>query len=458
MALLGFGVLVLGVLVLLGYWQRAIEERQSRDVLAEIRDAKSQGTDKPLAQHPQIDVQACIGCGSCVAACPEDGVLGLVDGVARVIHGARCIGHGLCADACPVAAVTVGLGELAARPDLPVLSENLETSLPGVYVAGELGGFALIRLAIEQGVRVMREIQRDLRGRKVSAVDVFDVLIVGAGPAGIAATLEAKALGLKALTIDQSDIGGTVRKYPRRKLTLTGRVDLPLHGPVKQEEFLKEELIAFWEALIAEHRLRIETGVKLEGLEPVGEGYCVRTSQGALQARRVVLALGRGGTPRKLGVPGEELEKTLYHLVDAASYRGQRVLVVGGGDSAIEAATALASQAGNQVTISYRRERFVRLKPRNAERVEEFHRSRRLRLEFDSEVRRIDPQSVTLRRRSRQGDEEWQLPNDFVFVCAGGEPPYALLQSLGVRLGGDPTAGGPLGPVAEETSHREGVR
>lgn len=446
----GFGALMLAVLVLLGYWQRAIEERHSRDVLAEIREAQDRGTDKPLAQHPQIDVQACIGCGSCIAACPENEVLGLVDGVARVIHGARCIGHGLCADACPVAAVTVGLGELAARPDLPVLSESLETSVRGVYVAGELGGFALIRLAVDQGVRVIRHIQRDLGAvANRESSQTLDVLIVGAGPAGIAATLQAKAMGLRALTIEQNDIGGTVRKYPRRKLTLTGRVELPIHGRVLQEEFLKEELIAFWEELIAKHRLRIETGVKFDGLQADGDAFLANTSRGPVRAHRIVLALGRGGTPRKLGVPGEEHEKVLYHLIDAASYVGQRLLVVGGGDSAIEAATALASQAGNEVTLSYRRERFVRLKPRNAERIEEFMKSRRLRVEFASEVQRIDAQSVTLVRRCVPGDETLEVANDFAFVCVGGEPPYALLNALGVRLGGEAISESPSGSAGQ---------
>lgn len=441
-AILGFSLLLLILLAILGQWQHRLEVLRSEAVLDEIREARESGTDKALAQHPQIDFQACIGCGSCIAACPEEGVLGLVDGVAHVIHGSRCIGHARCADVCPVAAVTVGLGHLAFRPDLPRLSENLETSVPGIYIAGELGGFALIRLAVEQGTKVMREVATDLKARsEPTPSDCFDVLIVGAGPAGIAATLQAKAAGLRSLTIDQSDIGGTVRKYPRRKLTITGRVDLPLHGQVKREEFEKEELIAFWEELIATHRLRIETGAKLlKVARQEGDIFAARTSKGLARARRIVLALGRRGTPRTLGVPGEEHEKVLYHLVDASSYNDQKILVVGGGDSAIEAATALAEQRGNQVTLSYRKERFVRLKARNAERIEQYREVGRVEVVFESEVQEIGETQVSLRQA--ESSEPRLIENDYVFVCAGGEPPYELLRAMGVQLGAGDSEGG----------------
>jgi thioredoxin reductase/Pyruvate/2-oxoacid:ferredoxin oxidoreductase delta subunit len=443
---LGVFAILIALLALLSDWQRRIAELHREKVVAEIREAERLGTEKPVAQHPQIDVQACIGCGSCIAACPEDEVLALVDGVARVVHGSRCVGHGLCAVACPVAAVKIGLGDIALRPDIPVLSGRLETSVPGVYIAGELGGFALIRNAVAQGIQAVDEIAAEIgaAGGRRRRDHAPDLLIVGAGPAGLGATLRAMERGLSHVTIDQDDIVGTVRKYPRRKLTLTGPLVLPLHGRVSRSEFLKEELIEFLEKdIIARFGVEIRTGVKLAGLEPIPGGIRAATSAGTLAARRVILALGRRGTPRKLGVPGEEAEKVLYRLIDAATYRGAHLLVVGGGDSAVEAATALASQSRNTVTLSYRRAGFFRLKRRNEERIRQFAEEGRVRVLFESAVERIDRETVTLRAREGGVERTHVLRNDQVFVLAGGEPPYELLRKLGIRFHGA-EEGGPV--------------
>ena len=303
--------LMAGLLYVLGVWQRKIEEETGRKTVAELREAKEYGTDKPLTQYPRIDAASCIGCGTCVAACPEDGVLGLVDGIARVIHGARCVGHGVCAEVCPVGAIVVGLGDVSSRSDIPVLDRSLETSAPGIFIAGELGGLGLIRIAIQQGTRAIDAIAAELHDEGPAPQGVADILIVGAGPAGIAATLRCVERKLAYVTIDQEDLGGTVRKYPRRKLVLTGPVDLPLHGRIKKSEFLKEELIEFWESVFQEHQLLVRSRVKLLGLQGRRGDFLAQTSTGPLRARRVLLALGRRGTPRKLGVPGEDLEKVL---------------------------------------------------------------------------------------------------------------------------------------------------
>lgn len=456
------------VLVLIHHWQQRIEELTRAEALEEIREARERGSDRPLAQHPHIDESACIGCGSCIAACPEEGVLGIVDGVARVIHGARCIGHGLCADACPVDAIKIGLGDLANRSDVPLLDDRLESTAGGIYIAGELGGFALIRVAVEQGVQaidaVAAELRRAAARRRSSGSDddLYDVLIVGAGPAGFAASLRAVELGLRYVTIDQDDIGGTVRKYPRRKLTLTGRLTLPLHGTVRKTEFLKEELITFWEGIVERYGIEIYSGVKFIGARRSGEGFLAETSEGAVRVRRIVLALGRRGTPKRLGVPGEESEKVLYQLVDAASYQRERILIVGGGDSAAEAAIGLAAQPGNEVTVSYRRTAFFRLKRRNEERLEEFVNAGRIRVFFRSDVQRIDADEVTLVRQSDEAEGAAgvqgpiSIPNDRVFVFAGGEPPYPLLERLGVRFyAGAKDPGDPSRPAA--TSAAESI-
>jgi thioredoxin reductase len=429
-----FAVLFIALFALLARWQRRIDETRTTRTVDDIREAKRRGSDKALAQHPLIDSQACIGCGTCIAACPEDEVIGLVDGVAHIVHGSRCIGHGLCAVACPVAAIEIGLGELAGRPDIPVLSETLETSVPGVYIAGELGGFALIRVAVEQGVRTVDQIARELRaaGRRDSSV--ADVLIVGAGPAGFAAALRSIELGLSYVLIDQDDLGGSVRKYPRRKLTLTGRLALPLHGEVRRKEFLKEELIEFWDGLARKHGVELRSSVRFEELTATGDHRVAATSAGPIAARRVILALGRRGTPRKLGVPGEEQEKVLYQLIDAASFRDEHILIAGGGDSAIEAATGLANQPGNTVTLSYRRADFFRLKSRNEERIRDYAAGGRVRLLMSSSVAAIGRDSATLCVQVGGVESRIEIPNDYTFVFAGGVPPYPLLSRIGVRF------------------------
>ncbi len=436
-----FLVLIIFVLLFIlldgiGRWQRLIDREQGERILAEVRRAEDRGTHRAIAQHPLIDTQRCIGCGSCVVACPEAGVLGLVDGIARVIHGARCIGHARCAEVCPVNAIVVGLGDVSSRTDLPLLDDTLQSTVPGIRIAGELGGMALIRIAVEQGTRAIAEIAAELRGRPAAKSDTFDVLIVGAGPAGFAATLQAKKEGLRVATIDRDDLGGTVRKYPRRKLTLTGPLVLPLHGPVDREEFLKEELIAFWEQLAAQHRLKITTGLELVSIEGALDDFTAKTTKGAIRARRILLCLGRRGTPRRLGVPGEDLEKVLYQLVDASTIRSERILIVGGGDSAVEAATALANQRGNLVTLSYRRDDFFRLKERNERRIREYIASGKVRSILGSAVERIDPESVLLRVTAKSGDHALTIENDAVYVFAGGEPPYGLLTRMGIRFGG----------------------
>ena len=419
-------------LCLLARWQRHIDAAERARVLAEIGDAKARGANRPVGQFPQVDADFCIGCASCARACPEEGVLGMVDGVVHVIQASKCIGHARCAEACPVGAITVGLGDVSSRPDIPRLGDELETTVPGVYIAGELGGMALIRSAVEQGTRVMEAIAGRVRSAP-SAPDVPDVLIAGAGPAGLAATLKAIELGLSYVTVDQSDIGGTVRKYPRRKLVMTQPVELPLYGRLRRSEYRKEELIDLWDDVIRRHRVRIRAGVKLLGASRSNGHLEVETSNGPIQSRFMVLALGRRGIPRRLGVAGEEHEKVLYQLIDAATYTGQHVLVVGGGDSAVEAAMALAEQPGNAVTLSYRKSAFFRLKKRNEERIGPYVQEGRIRLLFSSHVRRIGVGEAILTAGDGEPSEV-RLPNDYVFVFAGGEPPYPLLKQMGIRF------------------------
>ena len=412
-------------LVLLSYL--GMRRRSERRSVAIREEAVVAGLTEPASLHPSIDARRCIGCGACVHACPESNVLGLIRGKAELIEPTHCIGHGACREACPARAITLVFGTEKRGVDIPLVSRNFETDVPGVFIAGELGGMGLIRNAIEQARQAVESIRKiDGIGRSQD----LDVLIVGAGPAGIAGSLAAKAHGLRWVTVEQDSLGGTVSHYPRGKVVMTAPATLPLVGKVKFTETTKEALLEFWKKVVAQTGIQINFGERVERIERNGHGFVVQTTRSAYRSRTVLLAIGRRGTPRKLGVAGEELPKVVYRLIDPEQYRGRHVLVVGGGDSALEAAAALAEQPGTTVALSYRSEAFGRAKPRNRQRVETASATGRLKVILKSEVRRVTPDAVEL----VHDGQPLTLPNDAVIVCAGGILPTEFLRSIGITV------------------------
>lgn len=423
---------VLAAAIVLGYLI-AFRRRNRRD-RERAGVARLHGPQQPMGAFPYIDPAVCIGCGGCVAACPEK-VLGIVGGLAVAVQGARCVGIAACAKACPVQAIEIALGDLRGRADVPWMNDRRETNVPGIFVAGELGGLALIRNAVRQGKETVQTIARELAGADRSdprAAEVLDLAIIGAGPAGLAAALTAVESGLRYAVFEQQlDLGGTIYNFPRRKLTHTEEVTLPLYGPLRKEEYSKEELLELFRGLLEKHRLAVQFGQRVLQVIPEAGQFHILTVSGAWRARRVLLALGRRGTPRKLGVPGEELAKVMYQVRDAEEYRGRKILCVGGGDSAVEAAMGLARQAGNRITLSYRGDSFNRVKAKNLETLEKLVRRGKISPLLGSEVLEITPDQVRL----RTAEGEVTLANDEVFVLIGGEPPFPFLRSIGVRFG-----------------------
>lgn len=391
----------------------------------ELNQAIKDGLNEPPSLHPVIDPARCIASGACVKACPED-ALGIVNGKAVLKNAAACIGHGACLPACPVEAITLVFGTAKRGIDIPTVSPEFESNVPGIFVAGELGGMGLIRKAAEQG----RQAMDSIRKRTGGSFD-YDVVIVGCGPAGLSAGLSAIQHKLRYKLIEQEDsLGGAVYHYPRQKIAMTSPVKLALVGTVKFGEVQKEKLLTFWLGVVKKTGLQIAFRECLEGIDPQSEGFLVHASTGHYSTRSVLLAMGRRGTPRKLEVPGEETAKVMYRLIDPAQYEGQSVLVVGGGDSALEAAIALSEQAGTQVQLSYRSAAFSRVKQKNRMMLEQQEKAGRLQVLLNSLVRQISEREVEI----EQAGQVHVFRNDAVIVCAGGLLPTPLLQKIGLKF------------------------
>ncbi|MBQ0957575.1 NAD(P)-binding domain-containing protein [Ideonella sp. 4Y11] len=418
-------VLLLAVAAHLG-WRR---RRQRLDAQAHAQSIAA-GLNEPATLHPVVDPARCIGSGTCVRNCPE-GALGIVGGKAVLINASACIGHGACHAACPFDAISLVFGTARRGVDIPLLQPDFQTNVPGIFIAGELGGMGLIRKAAEQGRQAMEAIARG-RPRAVDA-DELDVLIVGAGPAGLSAGLAALERGHRFAILEQeSSLGGSIFHYPRQKVAMTAPVTLSLVGLVRMNEISKEDLLAFWHGVTLKHQLPIHYGQRMTSVRALDDGgFEVQTGSRAWRARSVLLAIGRRGTPRTLEVPGEDLPKVAYRLIDPVQYAGQAVLVVGGGDSALEAAIALAGEAGTQVTLSYRGEAFSRVKAKNRDTLAALQQAGRLEVLLASQVERITPDQVLLRRADGQTRA---LDNQAVIVCAGGVLPTPLLQEIGIRF------------------------
>jgi thioredoxin reductase (NADPH) len=418
------------VIAILGWYMRRHSHHETTG-LNSLRTATEEGLIEPPTLHPEIDHRLCIGCTNCVAACPEQGahqVLGMIRKKAHLVGPSNCIGHGACKAVCPVNAITLVFGTSKRGVDIPLINPDFQTNVPGIFIAGELGGMGLIRNAVEQGRQAMESIAKLVKQPHQNALDV---LVVGAGPAGFAATLSATESKLRHATVEQEELGGTVAHFPRRKLVMTQPAVLPIVGKMPFKEVQKETLIDFWRDVEQKTGIKISYNERVESISPATNGgFDVKTNRQSYNTRTVLLSIGRRGTPRKLGVPGEEMDKVVYRVIDPAQYLNQHILVVGGGDSALEAATTIAAEAGTTVSISYRSDAFSRAKPKNRQRVEEMQSSGDLRVLFSSTVKQIHEGSVDV----NVGDGVESIPNDAVIVSAGGILPSAFLRTVGIHV------------------------
>ncbi|MEY4755862.1 MAG: hypothetical protein RJA34_760 [Pseudomonadota bacterium] len=422
---MSYQYLYLGIIGMILFLYLKRQSRIQGSNTAELKDSVEKGLTEPPSLHPVIDNFRCIGSGSCAQACPEE-ALGVINGKAVLLNAAACIGHGACLAACPFDAIKLVFGTEKRGIDIPNIGPDFESNVPGIFIAGELGGMGLIRKAAEQGRQAIDSIRKKTGGQ-----GDFDVVIVGCGPAGLSAGLSSIHHKLRYKILEQEDsLGGAVYHYPRQKIAMTAPVVLDVIGTVKFGEVQKEKLLAFWQGVVEKTGLQIAFRERMEEITRDNGSFVVRTNRGSYTARNVLLTMGRRGTPRKLEVPGEETHKVTYRLIDPAQYEGQSVLVVGGGDSALEAAIALSEQKGTQVILSYRSEAFSRVKQKNRMLLEQQQQAGRLTVMLKSAVKSIHDREVVI----EHDGQTQSYPNDAVIVCAGGLLPTPLLQKIGIQF------------------------
>lgn len=404
--------------------------RREAEDTAQLAQAVKEGRAEAMTLHPVIDPDKCIGSLSCLPVCPEGDILGVVDGKAALINPSACIGHGKCEVECPVEAISLVFGSAKRGVDLPEVNEHFETSRKGLHVVGELGGMGLIKNAITQGLQVASHLSGQLKGG-APVKGGADVIIVGAGPAGLATALGLKEKGITFHVLEQDSLGGTIAHYPRQKVVMTERVPLPYVGKFGAPLISKEQLLESWQGAVDKAGFKVLTGVKVEQIEGDDGDFTVKTTKGPVKGKKIVLAIGRRGTPRKLGAPGEDrFNKVTYRLIDAQQYEGSRVLVVGGGDAALEAAIQLAQDTEAEVSLSYRQAEFGKAREANKRRFRELVDQGRVMAFMASSVKEVKERSLTLEYKGQSVD----LPNDFVIACLGGELPTEFLSKSGINL------------------------
>lgn len=419
------------------YWLGGMHlRRKERKAIATLEDMAALGEVVPDTMHPVIDEARCIGSGGCVRACPEKDVLAIVKGRAVVLNPLACVGHSACLDACPVHAIRVVFGTATRGVELPKVDENFQTTRAGVYVIGELGGMGLIRNAVLQGKEAADHV---IAGTRRGTGDVHDAVVVGAGPAGISAALRLMEAGLRVLVLEREAFGGTIVHYPRAKVVMTGVLELAVVGKVGKRRMSKEELVDVWRSIHDRTQLPVKVGVLVDGVEPTPDGaaWKLSTSAGPVLSANVLLALGRRGSPRKLDVPGEDQAKVHYRLLEPSEFRGKHVLVVGGGNSAVETAVSLA-EAGNcaSVTISYRRGAFARCRAENRRKMDEAIATGAVVALMNSDVTSIGERQVELAVRGGEKGKslQKQIANDAVIIQAGGTAPAEILSKFGIDV------------------------
>ncbi|MFK7874056.1 MAG: NAD(P)-binding domain-containing protein [Oligoflexales bacterium] len=416
--------------VFVAWFMSSRRERQNKEGLAAWKKAVEEKRSEPQSLHPVIDPALCAGCGACLRACPEGQILKLVGDRARLVSPTACVGHGECEAACPFGAITLVFGTKTRGMELPRVNKNYETNVQGLYIAGELGGMGLIRNATKQGRLAAYHAIENLDSSLIADVDV---LIVGSGPAGLTAALACKEKKVSHLCLEQGQFGGSIANFPRQKLVMSYPLELPIVGSYKfrQNKVTKEELMELWTGLRGKLRLNVDENHRFVNLASDGDIFEVETSQKMIRARKVILAMGVRGTPRKLGLPNEDLPKVTYNLLEPEQYQNCHISIVGGGNAAVEAAQRLGDvHLKNKVRLLVRGDLLDRCNEENKAILMTYVEKRRVKVHYNTSVDSIEKETITIVSQ----DEKRTIENHYLFVFAGAELPFKFLKDLGIKI------------------------
>ncbi len=426
------GALVLAAFVAISFlislvW-RARDVHVSRKNTDLLDALGSDGVAVPDTIIPRIDPSLCIGSGTCVDACPEKNVIGLVNGRAVLLTPSACVGHGECANACPVNAIQLVFGTPEHAVHVPEVDDDWQTRLPGVYIAGEATGVSLIRNAVRMGRQVAASIVGS--GRR-GVGDALDALIIGAGPAGLSAALALQDSGLRVQIVERDQPLSTLRNFPKGKRVQTGTLELAGQRRIKSAALSKEQLLALLDTAAA--RVSVAGNESVSALEAASDGsWTVRSDRAVRAAANVIVAMGRRGSARKLEAEGAGDPKVLYALREPAVCNGKHVFVVGGGNAAIETVFAVLDHAQPaSLSLSYRGARLTRLRRSNAARFEAEVQRGRVHAFFRTTVQSVEPNALTL---AAENGQVARIENDWIIAQLGSSSPIAELSQLGIRV------------------------
>ena len=380
-----------------------------------------------------INDERCTGCETCVSACPTN-VLQLIGHKSRATQFDQCIQCEKCVHVCPTQALVMHLpDEKPPAIRVPEIDEWFQTKVPGQYLIGEVAGKPLVKNAANLGRMVVEHLIREgVTASGSSDPRDVDVLIVGSGPGGLSAALACVHHGLSHLVVEKEHVvASTVARYPAGKPFIAEPAGTANRSFLPVYDASKEEILSVWTNVIEAAGLNLATGEAVDSVvrRDVGD-FEVRTASAAYRAQRVVLATGVRGKPRALGVPGEQLPKVQSMLEDPKVYRGLDVLVVGGGDTALEAVVAL-HDAGAKVTVSYRGKSFSRASKANKAAIDRLVRSNAAAVHFGSTV--IDFGDADVGLRLADGAER-RIDNHGAFVLIGADAPVRWLSKVGIEM------------------------